>query len=318
MTARLVELPRTPLAIPEGRAGRFFVVHETLPVGAPVSVVSMRSAYLAGVEPEVAVPDRPARVHRLMRVDLEPGARAVRAGTRGLTIMSDHPSELRWMADIMRGAAGRVLVGGFGLGLVVRFLEDRPEVESILVVEREADVLELCHVPAAGELRKTAVTLADFDAFVLAIDEWPWSVTILDLWAGTSEAVWTDEVAPRRLAIARRFGPRDVRCWAEPEMVGQIRRSLAGNAGRELDALRFSRAQWAFRASSVDDLPPDAPPGPVGRGAAILAGATDPGFAALADLFLREVGSEAWERRFGAAWDGWPGRRMSNAGILRP
>lgn len=297
----------SPVDLAPGQSGCFFLIHETRLAGDSVDVVSLRSANLTGRPAERVVLDRPLRVHKLIRVRPEElelfRMRQTLDGRRGLVVMSDDPSELRWMTDMIEGARGRVLVGGFGLGLVVRFLEDRPEVDSIHVVEREADVLRLCCDPLEWS-PKVRVFHSDFEAF---LDERPWQydVAILDLWAGTTESVWEEEVAPRRLAIARRFGARDVRCWAEPEMIGQLRRSLAAHAGRRLDAVRFSRAQWTFRAGTVDLYQPDAPARRVDPAAGILARLADPGFDLLVHLFLRDVGSPAWERRFGRAWDDW-------------
>src|SRR5947209_19945878 len=56
--------------------------------------------------------------------------------TRGETVMNDFPSELKKHLEFILSARGRVLVGGLGLGCVVRGLLAYGEVESIDVIER--------------------------------------------------------------------------------------------------------------------------------------------------------------------------------------
>lgn len=61
----------------------------------------------------------------------------------GECVMNDTPGELRKHLEFVLRAHGRVLVTGLGLGCVVRGLLERPAVEQVDVVEREADVLRL-------------------------------------------------------------------------------------------------------------------------------------------------------------------------------
>lgn len=67
----------------------------------------------------------------------------------GETVMNDIPSELKKHLQFIMQASGRVLVGGLGLGCVVRGLLARGEVESIDVIERSDSVIKLCGASVA-------------------------------------------------------------------------------------------------------------------------------------------------------------------------
>ena len=81
--------------------------------------------------------------------DLEPGnyTRLVWKGYE--VVMSDTPMELRTQAQPVRYATGDCLVAGLGLGIFVLQLQAKPEVKSILIIEKEQDVIDLVqpHLP---------------------------------------------------------------------------------------------------------------------------------------------------------------------------
>jgi predicted methyltransferase len=64
-------------------------------------------------------------------------------------MMSDTPMEIRTSREFIDVAKGRVLVGGLGLGVVLLEIQRKKEVESVTVVEKNQDVLDLIvkHLP---------------------------------------------------------------------------------------------------------------------------------------------------------------------------
>lgn len=333
----MTALPPSPVELPGGRAGNYFVIHETLAAGRYVDVVPMRSAFLRSVAPERVLLRAPLRVTKLLRLrddqmaaleaaargrdseraaELEELSRRSIVGSGGAILMSDEPAELRWMRELVAGARGSVLVGGFGLGIVARWLDDDPAVDRVLVVELAREVLELAYLPAR-RLAKAVVHVGDLHRFLAERETWPWDVAIFDTWGRTTEETWETEVVPLRRRAAA-LGARDVRCWCEPEMAAQVRRTLAELQGIGAARLTFSRAQWAFQVSTAADLPSDARTGRRRGEAAILERLADPEFRALADLFLSEPGSPAWEDRFGRAWEDWAGLPEYSRRILVP
>lgn len=81
--------------------------------------------------------------------DLEPGNYCRLVYRNMDTVMSDTPMELRTQARPARFATGDCLVGGLGLGIFVLQLQAKPEVKSIIVVEKDQDVIDLVspHLP---------------------------------------------------------------------------------------------------------------------------------------------------------------------------
>jgi hypothetical protein len=78
----------------------------------------------------------------------------------GELVMNDFPGELKKHLQFIMVARGRVLVTGLGLGCVVRGLLARGRVDSIDVIERDADVLKLC----AASVEHPKVTIHHADA----------------------------------------------------------------------------------------------------------------------------------------------------------
>ncbi len=61
----------------------------------------------------------------------------------GGLVMSDTPKEYSDHADFFRMAKGDVLIHGLGLGCALNVVANKPQVESITVVEIEQDVIDL-------------------------------------------------------------------------------------------------------------------------------------------------------------------------------
>lgn len=64
-------------------------------------------------------------------------------GQRSDTIMSDTWMERRTNWTFIDEARGDVLIGGLGIGMVLLEVQDKPEVTSITVVEKNAEVIDL-------------------------------------------------------------------------------------------------------------------------------------------------------------------------------
>ena len=58
-------------------------------------------------------------------------------------MMSNTPMEMRTNEYFVHKANGNVLIAGLGLGMVVLAIQDKPEVKSILVIEKYKEVIDL-------------------------------------------------------------------------------------------------------------------------------------------------------------------------------
>ena len=96
---------------------------------------------------------------------------ALRLGTdwQRETLMSDTPYERRTNTKVVQHATGRVLIAGYGLGMILTAVLKKPDVQQVVVVEKDADVLALVdpairtHVGARAE--KKLIVLQD-DIFI--------------------------------------------------------------------------------------------------------------------------------------------------------
>lgn len=58
-------------------------------------------------------------------------------------IMSDTPYEKNSNINFCRNAHGNVLIGGLGIGMIVLAIQDKEDVNSIVIVEKSKDVIDL-------------------------------------------------------------------------------------------------------------------------------------------------------------------------------
>jgi hypothetical protein len=180
--------------------------------------------------------------------------------------MSDVPEELNQIGELLHTVKpfGSVLIGGLGLGLLASAVAQRATVTNVTVVEKDRDVIKLCAPP--NSLFDTVK--ADITEFLATCK--PFDFFLLDTWQGTNEGTWWSQVMPMRRLIRQRFGRLPVvHCWAEDIMRGQI-----------LNSLMSKPPHWYYSG-----LPMPMPERE-------------------AKQFVRDVGTAAWEKRYGATIDG--------------
>jgi hypothetical protein len=116
------------------------------------------------------------------------------------TWMVDDPPHFWSMQDYARNSIGRVLVAGLGLGLVAHELLDNIDIDSITVVERNKDVIDLISplLPKAEDA-KFQIINKDFYDFIHESEE-DFDRIIVDLWTSGSleetKKILREEVLP--------------------------------------------------------------------------------------------------------------------------
>lgn len=78
----------------------------------------------------------------------------------GGIVMSNTPMELRTNAQFVRRAKGHVHINGLGLGVVLLAVLLKPEVESVTVVEKSEDVINLV-APSFAHFAKLTIIQGD-------------------------------------------------------------------------------------------------------------------------------------------------------------
>lgn len=125
-------------------------------------------------------------------------------------VMSDAPDELRDLWEPMSRASHddvrSVLIHGLGLGCFVKGLVSLPHIQSIQIVEIDAELIE--GMPKlAPWLRDPRVSIIEGDAYT---KEWPvgshWDIVWHDIWDDLS----TDNLSEGYARLNRRFGSRSI------------------------------------------------------------------------------------------------------------
>lgn len=61
----------------------------------------------------------------------------------GQVMMSDTPMEIRTNIEFLYQAHGNVLIGGLGLGVILKILENKKDIKSVTIIEKNKEVIEL-------------------------------------------------------------------------------------------------------------------------------------------------------------------------------
>lgn len=167
--------------------------------------------------------------------------RAVEPGTYtvlwvdGQLMMSDTPSELRDHLPFVQKATGKVLVGGLGLGCVVRGLLAKPDVTEVTVLEFSKDVIAA--IGPRMQDKRLRIVQADVYEW-LPIDE-PERTQRFDFcWMDVWPTICGDDY-PKHLIVKKRFGQfceTPVECWAEK----RVRKEGAADVGEEVEFCHYS------------------------------------------------------------------------------
>lgn len=200
---------------PVGGWGDVHIEHEVVPAGSPITVVSMRNAIFMGSRPASIKFDSPFTIRHL--VSKEYGK-----------WMSDSPQEVWQMIELLRKMHGRVLVGGLGLGVFPHLLCTAnvryADVHSVSVVERSKDVQNLITPHIDPLMFHYNYDL--FDYLKNYFDRDQYDSAFFDIWQATGEMAWAEYIVPLRRLCRGKIKQRDILCWNEEEMTGQLRRGL--------------------------------------------------------------------------------------------
>ena len=262
MSARFLFLP-SPISLAESSVGAISITHRYVDCA---DIVSEREAFTTGKRALRVKFDKPLRIHEL------------REEGRGVW-MTDLPIELRQMWDDMRALqpSSKVLIGGLGLGIVATWAATHwPSVDRVDVAEINPEVAQLIS-------RKDSpynVIVGDI-MDLLRRRRWSWDCAYLDMWQGTGESAWWDEIFPLRRLIANRFGKQRVAFRAERMMWGQIIRHWTHPDEANFRLLGMNadwHPHWYYRTER-----------PLSRGETLW--------------FLRNVGTVTWERKYGKLYE---------------
>lgn len=130
-------------------------------------------------------------VHIPVLVSLDPGFRVW---------MSLTPNEVITQRPQIRRAKGRVGVAGLGMGWAVQRMLERPQVQSLTVVERDVAILEYFGAPLK-QMFGDRLNLVHGDAY--EHDWFLYDVVLWDIWPGMLDGYYDDQFQYLRTQLRR-------------------------------------------------------------------------------------------------------------------
>lgn len=136
-------------------------------------------------------------------------------------VMSDTPMEKRTNREFVLRAFGDVLIGGLGIGLILLAIQDKPQVKSITVIEKNKDVIDI----VASQLPLSdKVKIIHDDVYTYKPEpRQRFDIIYLDIWNWINSDIWEKEMKPLKfkyrkyLKSKKENDARGVFCWAEYE-----------------------------------------------------------------------------------------------------
>lgn len=130
--------------------------------------------------------------------------------------MSDNKNDKATQQPLIEPCSGNVLVGGLGIGYIVERLAEKPEVRSVVVVEKSPEVVELVwgHLDTKG---KAVVVCCDIFNY-LSLRREGFDFICLDVWKDESKEEYKNVLLPLRKLAEKSVSPENVLCWQENEM----------------------------------------------------------------------------------------------------
>lgn len=130
-------------------------------------------------------------------------------------VMSDTQMERQTNWEFVEKAHGKVLIGGLGIGMVLLAIQDKPEVTSILVVEKYQEVIDLVkdQLPLNDK-----VTIIQGDIYDYVPEE-QFNTIYLDIWYNANSRAVYEEQRPLRMRYRKYLVPKSedenrwIDCW---------------------------------------------------------------------------------------------------------
>jgi hypothetical protein len=142
----------------------------------------------------------------------------VRLFVGGEVMMSDTEMEKASNREFVRMAKGDVLIAGLGIGLIIWPVVNKPEVTSVIVVEKYPDVIKL----VSPHVQHPKLSIANADIFEMKTKQM-FDTIYFDIWP-TISTDNLDEMATLNRKFARRLRPGGWRgSWMEDSLKYQRR-----------------------------------------------------------------------------------------------
>lgn len=129
---------------------------------------------------------------------------------------TDYLEEQTSQFDYVSHFKGKVLVGGLGIGLIIKYLEDLKDVTEIVVVENQKQIIDLAK-PVLDTCKKTRVVHRDLYKYLKNCKD-RFNYAYYDIWQEANKIAYTTQVIPLRYLSEGVVKDKNIVCWAEDIM----------------------------------------------------------------------------------------------------
>lgn len=289
-SARLRSLLKNRPILEPRKSGAVEVTQEIIKQGTPITVVSVRNAILMGLKPLSVSLDADLQVDSLVY--------------EGGTWMTTHIQELWQAAVACRNLHGRVLIGGLGLGVIAKMCSRKKIISRTTVVEIDERIVDLVWDQLHLKHGHFCV-VADLYDYIKNMPVDQYDSAFFDIWQGTGEFVWREQVVPLRRLCRGKLEANQVYCWQEEEMHGQLRPALCHVCYIAPDngMPDYYRPLAEVVRQEVHGLPTLHPKNdPASWFVAMVESEIDDRIRYFVEQYLLP-GTDEWERMFGRLWD---------------
>lgn len=145
-----------------------------------------------------------------------PCGKFVRLLRNGEVVMSNTEMEQRTNANFIDKAHGKVLIGGLGIGMILLAIQDKLEVESITVLEKYNEVIQLVgkQLPLNNKVK-----IIQADVYNYVPEEF-YDVIYMDIWDYINPSIYYNQMVPLMEKYQEFLVPKEksfVDCWCRKE-----------------------------------------------------------------------------------------------------
>lgn len=132
-------------------------------------------------------------------------------------VMSNTPMEKRTNRQFVETAHGRVLIGGLGIGMIILAIQDKEDVNEIIVIEKNQEVIDLIQ-PQLNFNNKVKIVKGDVFTYE---PEGKFNTIYMDIWYAIGSDIYKEEMMPlmkryRKYLVSKLEDPnRWIDCWAK-------------------------------------------------------------------------------------------------------
>ena len=141
-------------------------------------------------------------------------------------IMSNTPMEEYTNKEFVNNCFGDILIGGLGIGFIIIPIQDKINVKSITIVEKNKDIIDMITKQITFNKK---VTIINDDIFTYKPINVKYDCIYIDIWNYVNSNIYNEEMLPlknryKKYLKSQMISPnRFIKCWAEHQAKNNLR-----------------------------------------------------------------------------------------------